>query len=313
MSKGKELAVSNAKDLTQVDITAEDIKNYFCPLATEKEVFMALGVIKSCNLNPHKKEVHLVKYSQKDKLSIIVGYEVYLKRAERSGKLSGWEAGTSEDGTKAWVKIWRRDWDRPFYWDVVLSEFNKGHATWKTIKSFMGKKVAIAQGFRLCFSIELDGMPYTKEEHQVFNINGGNKIATTTTKPNVEMPEEIEDAEIEELKEKTKPVKKKAVKKSKSKSKSEPEPEPEELFEKEETEELEEQPKKKEKPIDNEIIKKIHVLAGRVWGKDFDEPYKEKLFVWAGKDTSKDLSLEEGKAVVALLATALNKKMQEDK
>lgn len=277
MTKGKELTVNNAKDLMQVDITKEDIKKYFCPLATDKEIFMSFGVIKSLNLNPHKREVHLVKYKQADKLSIVVGYEVYLKRAERSGKLAGWEAGTSEDKKKTWVKIWRNDWTKPFYWEVVLSEFDKGHATWKQIPSFMGKKVAIAQGFRLCFPDELGGMPYTKEEHQVYDIVN---VTPKSTKPDVEMPKSTKETEKE--------------------AETEQEPETEESDPQEET------PEENGTPIRPDQIKSIHILAGKLWGKNFKEEYKEKLFTWTGKNSSKELSSEEADNVTGLIVSELN-------
>lgn len=183
----KKLTVGNAQDLIQVKITAQDIIKYFCPLATEKEVFMALGVIRSLNLNPHKKEVHMIKYSKESPISIVVGYEVYIKRAERTGKLNGWEVGISEDKKKAWIKIYRKDWTKEFYWEIELSEFSKNQATWKQIPTFMGKKVVIAQGFRLAFPDELGGLPYTQEEHEVFDI--GAEIVSS--KPAVAMPEEI--------------------------------------------------------------------------------------------------------------------------
>ena len=170
--KKNEIAKKVTQEISTLHITTEDIKKYFCPLATDKELFLALGVIQSLNLNPHTREVHLIKYKNTDRLSIIVGYEVFLKRAERTGNLDGWECGISDDGTGAWVKIYRKDRKIPFQWEVELSEFDKKQATWKTMPSFMGKKVAIAQGFRLCFPDELGGMPYTQEEHEVFDVHG---------------------------------------------------------------------------------------------------------------------------------------------
>ena len=192
----KKLTVKEAQNLMQIKVTGEDIKKYFCPLATEKEVFMALGIIRSLNLNPFKKEVHLIKYSSQNPISIVVGYEVYLKRAERTGKLDGWEQGMSEDGAKAWIKIYRKDWKIPFYWEVTLSEFSKNQATWKQIPDFMGRKVAIAQGFRLAFPDELGGMPYTQEEHMVFDIN-----AKLAGKPSVTQPEALSAPKEEKSKE----------------------------------------------------------------------------------------------------------------
>ena len=103
MKKKNEIETKVNREISTLNITADDIKKYFCPKATDKELFLALGVIQSLNLNPHTREVHLVKYRDTDKLSIIVGYEVYLKRAERSGNLDGWESGISDDKKKAWV------------------------------------------------------------------------------------------------------------------------------------------------------------------------------------------------------------------
>lgn len=185
-NKDKKLTVGKAQDLMQVKITAEDITKYFCPLATEKEVFMALGIIRSLNLNPFKKEVHMIKYSKESPISIVVGYEVYIKRAERTKLLNGWEVGITEDNKKTWIKIYRKDWSKEFYWEILLSEFSKNQATWKQIPTFMGKKVVIAQGFRLAFPDELGGLPYTQEEHEVFDI--GAEIVSS--KPAVAMPQE---------------------------------------------------------------------------------------------------------------------------
>lgn len=177
--KPNELMVKATENITSeiqpVKITGEDIKNLFCPLATEKEVRIGLGIVKTLNLNPFTREVHFIKYSQNDKMAIVVGYEVYLKRAERTGKLNGWKAVVSADKTTATVTIWRKDWKEPFEWEVALSEFDKKQSTWKAIPTFMGKKVAIAQGFRLCFPDELGGLPYTEEEHQVYDVTGGDK------------------------------------------------------------------------------------------------------------------------------------------
>ncbi len=187
-SKEKKLTVSKAQDLIQVKITAQDITKYFCPLATEKEVYMALGIIRSLNLNPFKKEVHLIKYDKNSPISIVVGYEVYIKRAERTKLLDGWEEGISDDKKEAWVKIYRKDWAKEFYWEVDLSQFGKNQATWKQIPDFMGKKVVIAQGFRLAFPDELGGLPYTQEEHDIFDINAE---IVASGKPAVDMPQEI--------------------------------------------------------------------------------------------------------------------------
>lgn len=130
-----------------------------------------LQICQAYNLNPFKREVHVSKYG--DTMSIITGYEVYIKRAERSGQLDGWSAKTTgsilNNDLKAIVTIHRKDRSHPFEWEASYNEFvqrdRQGNITkfWQKA-DFMIKKVAISQAFRLCFSDELGGMPYTKEE-----------------------------------------------------------------------------------------------------------------------------------------------------
>lgn len=144
-------------------VTMADIKKYLAPTATDNELFLFMGICKSFGLNPMKREVHLIKYGN-NPASIVTGYEVYLKRAERTKLLDGWHVDVAEDGQSATVTIHRKDWSQPFKWTAYRKEFDKGQANWKSMPSFMLRKVAIAQAFRLCFSDELGGMPYVPEE-----------------------------------------------------------------------------------------------------------------------------------------------------
>jgi phage recombination protein Bet len=135
----------------------------------EKTTFLTIA--KEFQLNPFKREVYCSKYGNGD-ITIIVGFEVYLKRAERSGLLDGWKVITEGTGdeTKAVITIWRKDRKFEFVHEVFLKEYiqrkSDGTTTkfWKEKPITMIKKVAMAQGFRLCFSDELGGMPYTSEE-----------------------------------------------------------------------------------------------------------------------------------------------------
>ena len=150
-------------------ITMEDIKKYIAPKATDKELFMFMGISKSYGLNPFKREIHFVKYGD-NPASIIVGYEQYLKRAERTGQLDGWKCWMEDMGKeteKALIEIKRKDQSTPIKWEVFRNEFDKKQSTWKSMPTFMLKKVAIAQGFRLAFPDELGGMPYIPEEMPV--------------------------------------------------------------------------------------------------------------------------------------------------
>jgi len=145
------------------------------PKLEEKEKIQFLNIAKTFGLNPFKREIFCTVYGSGEykQLSIITGYEVYIKRAERSGQLDGWNAITSgsvaTNDLKAIVTIYRKDRQHPFVWEVFYDECvqktKAGVVTkfWEKA-NFMTKKVAISQAFRLCFSDELGGMPYTSDE-----------------------------------------------------------------------------------------------------------------------------------------------------
>ncbi len=156
-----------------VQISIEDIKKYIAPSATDKELFLFMGIAKAYGLNPLKREIHFVKRKHKEPDgrwvevgTSIVGYEVYLKRAERTGKLDGWKCWIEKDniGEKAIVEIKRKDQTLPVRWEVYRKEFDTEKSTWLKMPTFMLKKVAIAQGFRMAFPDDLGGMPYIPEE-----------------------------------------------------------------------------------------------------------------------------------------------------
>jgi len=161
-----ELANVEKKEVSEI---IESAKSYLNSLGNNlsdkyKEQFINIAVL--YKLNPLKREIYGIPY--KDKFNIVVGYEVYLKRANRTGKLAGWKVwteGDAKDGTlKGCIEIRRKDWDEPFYHEVDYNEYNQGNHMWQSKPKTMIKKVAIAQGFRLAFPDEFDGLPYTQEE-----------------------------------------------------------------------------------------------------------------------------------------------------
>jgi len=139
----------------------------------ESERMQFLEIARAYNLNPFKREIYCVAYGQGQyrKLSIITGYEVYLKRAERTGKLDGWKTVVEGKGSdmKAKVIIFRKDWTHTFEHEVLFEEVakykdGKLQSLWQSSPTFMLKKVAIAQAFRMCFPDEFGGMPYISDE-----------------------------------------------------------------------------------------------------------------------------------------------------
>ena len=193
-------------------ITADKINNYLDAFgfvsqlnAGEKKQFIEIAM--AYNLNPFKREIYCVPYDanvkkpdgswgKERKLSIITGYEVYLKRAERVGALDGWDVvveGTGEE-MKAVVTIHRKDWSHPFKHEVYFSETakkdkdGKPQSMWKTMPKFMLKKVAIAQGFRMAFPDEFGGMPYAADELPDNMTAGFNEVKNVT--PESEQPKQ---------------------------------------------------------------------------------------------------------------------------
>jgi len=169
-----ENALTVIDDITESKITeyldSAGITNKL--LDNEKKMF--LNIAREFRLNPFKREIHITAYGQGDnrKCSIITGYDVYIKRAERTGKLDGWKVWTEGEGKsmKAVVEIYRKDHKYPFTHEVYYTEcvqYNKDgypNAVWAKQPKFMTKKVAIGQAFRLCFPDELGGMPYEESE-----------------------------------------------------------------------------------------------------------------------------------------------------
>jgi phage recombination protein Bet len=144
----------------ETNITKADVRKYICEKATDKEIDLFLITCKLHGLNPFKREAYLIKYGSSP-AQTVVGYETYLKRAEATGQLDGWECTADEQS--ATIIIWRKDREHPFKWTIDRAEFDKKVAMWNVMPLHMLKKTVISVGFRLCFPETLGGMPYTKE------------------------------------------------------------------------------------------------------------------------------------------------------
>ncbi len=136
-----------------------------------------IEVCQAYGLNPFKREIHPSVYN--NELSIVIGYEVYLKRAQGTRRLKSWKVwteGSVDHGNilssdlKAIIEIKFTDREDPFIWEVDFVEYvkftkdGKPNKFWRFKPKTMIKKVAIGQGFRLGFPEELGGLPYLQEE-----------------------------------------------------------------------------------------------------------------------------------------------------
>lgn len=163
-------AIEKAAEQGNHAITAETVRKFICANATDSEIGLFLEIAKAYELNPFKREVYLVKYGSYP-ASTIVGYETYLKRAERTGKLDGWDIEIEGEPPEAsaTITIHRKDRSHAIKWTAYYEDAAQrtkdGAITsmWRKWK-FMLRKVAIAQGMRLAFPDELGGLPYTEAE-----------------------------------------------------------------------------------------------------------------------------------------------------
>ena len=157
---------------------------------SDSDINWLLTTAHAWGLDPSKREVYLVTHGYKP--TIVVGYQVYLKRT--AGYCAGWtvkafhlkrlEDRTDEepiDGTMfkdrnylngciARVLIRRRTGEEPFTWEALFAECAPptwkadGNGMWNHRPIFMLKKNAVSQAFRMCFADIIGGLPYAAEE-----------------------------------------------------------------------------------------------------------------------------------------------------
>lgn len=158
---------------------------------TEQQTKQFLAVAGTFGLNPWKREVYAVTYKNKDgstDMSIVTGYETYIKRAElnpnydgfdiefkggfkrgkitKQGKNGPWQVDALvPDGTVSCVcTVYRKDRSHPTREEVFFDEYDQGNSMWQSKPRTMLKKVAIVSAFRKAFPFDFGGMPYTNDE-----------------------------------------------------------------------------------------------------------------------------------------------------
>lgn len=173
------------RDVQVQDMTFEDIKNFICPAASDKDAYMFLQLCKARNLNPFTSEAYLIPYEDKKtgevKCSMVVGKEAFMRKAEQHPHYRGFKAGVivSKDdeliyreGTfvrkgetleGGWAEVYRDDRNEPIRSEVALAEYNKGFSLWNDKKATMIRKVSVVQAHREAFPSDLAGC-YSSDE-----------------------------------------------------------------------------------------------------------------------------------------------------
>jgi len=168
------------RDLQVAELTFDDIRQFLCPAASDKDTFMFLKLCQARNLNPFCNEAFLIPYkdqkTQEIKCSMVVGKEAFMRKAEANPQYRGFKAGIIvskgeeliyREGTfqrkgevleGGWCEVYRADRDQPIRSEVSLVEYDQGHGLWNHgKKATMIRKVAIVQCHRESFPSDLSG------------------------------------------------------------------------------------------------------------------------------------------------------------
>ncbi|MBQ2395555.1 MAG: phage recombination protein Bet [Bacteroidales bacterium] len=194
MTNTTPLAVTTAQQNQVTQVTQQLLLDYLTattPGLNQSQVQQFLAVSMAFNLNPWKKEVYSIPYTYNGKttMSIVTGYEVYLKRADLNPNYDGYQIewnGTfvrskiqksgkngiysvdallpKDDDVSCICTVYRKDRKMPVRCEVFYSEYFQGNSMWYGKPRVMLEKVAIARAMRLAFPTEFGGMPYESAE-----------------------------------------------------------------------------------------------------------------------------------------------------
>lgn len=194
MSNEKELAVVYKVDDQEVKLTPKIVQDYLVGTTaqiTMPEFKLFTELCKVRKLNPFLREAYLIKYSNNQPASIVVGKDAILKRAVLNAKYDGMKSGIvvlTEKGevierkgtfkleteilVGGWAEVFRKDWNNSIYCSVSLAEAiqKKGNgepnSNWSKQPATMIEKVAKVRALREAFVEDLGGM-YEAEEMNV--------------------------------------------------------------------------------------------------------------------------------------------------
>ena len=163
-------------------VNQQDVMQYICPNATEKESRIFLELCRAQRLNPFLREAYLVKYGN-NPASMITAEIVFERRANAHPDYEGMECGVvyidsggeirKREGTATykvvgetlvggWARVHRKG-RSDSYAEVSLDEYDKGQSVWKTMPGVMIHKCAKGVALRLAFPSDFQGM-YLEEE-----------------------------------------------------------------------------------------------------------------------------------------------------
>lgn len=149
---------------------------------TPQEFMMFAALCKNYRLNPFIREAHMIKYGNRP-ATIVVGKDVFTKRAYRHPKFQGFQAGITVQNQQGqrlkrkgsavyegeaiiggWAEVYIKDYQVPIYDEVAFNEYagrkkdGSLNQTWAGKPGTMIRKVALVHALREAFPEEFNGM-----------------------------------------------------------------------------------------------------------------------------------------------------------
>lgn len=209
-----ELAKYTADSGNEIVLTADIVRDVIAtsPNVTDKEVYNFVALCKAHKLDPFIKEAYLIKYGTQP-ATIVVGKDVYTKRAYRHPKFRGLEAGifviTDEGKGKeragsmvlphehvvgGWARVYLDGYAVPIYASVGFDEYagkrkdGSLNAQWASKPGTMIRKVAVVQALREAFPEDFQGLYDAAEMEQTI------EATVAEVYPDAEVHEYTEEA-----------------------------------------------------------------------------------------------------------------------
>ena len=173
---------------THVELDLDFVKRYLvrgrADLVSDQEIVFFMNTCKMQKLNPLVQgECYLIKYSEKEPASMVVGKDAYLRRAydnpnylykqdgitvQRGNQIIQKEGTCPYPGEKlvgGWCRVFylKKGEKLTAFKEVALSEYDRQMANWKTKPATMINKVAISQCVRDAFPKDYEGL-YSEDE-----------------------------------------------------------------------------------------------------------------------------------------------------
>lgn len=175
----------------KVKLSIPTIKKYLVSgngQITDQEAMMFLSLCRYQHLNPFVKDAYCIKYGNSEPATLVIGKDVFTKRAEKNPAFNGMENGIivlskndeiverkgsflapGEKVVGGWCKVYIKGREVPQYDSVSFDEYagykkdGSLNSNWAKRPATMIEKVAIMHALRNAFPNDFQGM-YVEEE-----------------------------------------------------------------------------------------------------------------------------------------------------